>query len=210
MRVPPPLRAQQLMRGPRSLYKEALKHGFYTLLAARDSYRDATSHVGGMHPDLVERFIRYQALLLTPIAPHVAEHLWSSILKETTSVQNAQWPKTTGKVDPIVIDQALYIKATLKTIRDAEAGYVKKKAKGKGGSGFDVTKEKAINIYVSTTFPHWQEPCVQLVRDSWTAENGVDDAAVKRGLAERGLGKEKRSMPFMANFKVRQSSPLDE
>lgn len=187
----------------RSLYKEALKHGFYTLLAARDSYRDATSHVGGMHTSLVTSFIKIQALLLAPIAPHVAEHLWSDILKESGSIQLAQFPTSTAKVDQILIDQANYIKDTIKSIRDIEAGHLKKKAKGKFLTAFDITKPKGIKIYVSEKFPEWQGPCVELVRECWSGEGGVDDAAVKRGMAESGMGKEKKAMPFIAAFKVR-------
>ncbi len=58
------------------LFKEALRTGFYELQAARDKYRELTSSEGGMHADLVFRFIRLQALLLSPICPHVSEYIW--------------------------------------------------------------------------------------------------------------------------------------
>ena len=45
----------------------------------RDTYREQTTE--GMHADLVFRFIEVQALLLSPICPHVAEKIWQLIGK---------------------------------------------------------------------------------------------------------------------------------
>jgi leucyl-tRNA synthetase len=57
------------------LFKEALRTGFFELQASRDKYRELTLKEG-MHRDLVLRFIKVQALLLSPVCPHVAEHVW--------------------------------------------------------------------------------------------------------------------------------------
>jgi leucyl-tRNA synthetase len=57
------------------LFKEALKSGVFELQAARDKYRELCSE-GGMHVDLVTRYIETQAKVMSPICPHVAEHVW--------------------------------------------------------------------------------------------------------------------------------------
>lgn len=44
-----------------------------------------------MHVDLVFQFIERQALLLSPICPHVAEHVWT-LLNKKGSILNAKWP----------------------------------------------------------------------------------------------------------------------
>jgi len=189
-----------------ALYKDALKFGFYQLLSARDLYQLATASEGGMHVDLALRFIRVQALLLTPIAPHVAEHLWSSVLGETgTSVQNARFPEVSAPVDPATSDAATYVRSKVKDIRDAELTFAKKKAKGKNAAGgFDPSKPKACKVWVARTFPAWQEDAVAVVRAAWNAaEHKVDDAQVKQALVERGLIKDKRYMPFIAQLKKR-------
>jgi leucyl-tRNA synthetase len=62
------------------LFKEALRTGFFELQASRDKYRELTL-MKGMHRDLVIRFIEVQALLLSPICPHVAEHVWELLGK---------------------------------------------------------------------------------------------------------------------------------
>ncbi|KDE08386.1 leucyl-tRNA synthetase, cytoplasmic [Microbotryum lychnidis-dioicae p1A1 Lamole] len=186
----------------KSLYKEALKYGFYQLLAARDSYRDATAGEGGMRRDLIERFVRVQALLITPIAPHVAEHLWSKICGEKKSIQQAQWPEMTSPVDRIVLDSADYIRSTLKEIRDAELGFAKKKAKGKGTGSYDPSKPKAVKVWVAKGYPEWQDSAVALVREAFNEEtNTVDEQKLRALLTEKGLAKDKKVNPFIAIFK---------
>jgi len=47
--------------------------------AARDKYRELEP--SGMHCELVFKFIECQALILSPICPHVTEHIWQLIGK---------------------------------------------------------------------------------------------------------------------------------
>ena len=163
-----------------------------------------------MHADLVLYWIRSTALLVTPVAPHFAEQIWSTILQEPTSVQNALWPTPTTPVDTTIIEAGQYMRGTIKTIRDAEVSLLKGLAKAKGKKGaaasealFDPKKPKAVRIYVATAFPEWQNTCVQIVQESYTKEdNKVDDAKVKELLIEKGLIKDKRAMPFIQAFKV--------
>ena len=83
-------------------YREAVKTGFYDLQAARDRYRDITATGDGMNWQMVERFIevslrigsvcstyflsvssfnlfssKVQALMICPVCPHIAEHIWA-------------------------------------------------------------------------------------------------------------------------------------
>ena len=53
----------------------------------RDTYREQTTQ--GMHADLVFRFIEVQALLLSPICPHVAEKIWQLIGKVWSRVSHS-------------------------------------------------------------------------------------------------------------------------
>lgn len=184
------------------MYKDALKSGFYNLQAARDSYRDAVALEGGMHADLVIEFIRVQALLMAPIAPHMAEHLWSTILKEPISIQLAQFPVMTAPVDRIVIESAEYVRDTLKDIRDTGITHQKKKKKGRVAA-YDPSKPTAVRVFISKTYPEWANKTTEIVRASWTAEAGVDDAKVRQLMLEAGLLKEKKTMPLVVAIKVR-------
>lgn len=58
------------------LFKEALKTGFFELQAVRDKYRELCGS-DGMNAELVNKFINVQALVMSPICPHVSEHVWS-------------------------------------------------------------------------------------------------------------------------------------
>ncbi|GAA5999875.1 hypothetical protein JCM5350_001327 [Sporobolomyces pararoseus] len=186
----------------KAMYKDALKTGFYELLNARDLYQVATSAEGGMHIDLALQFIRVQALLITPIAPHVAEFIWSTILKESTSIQSALYPTVSAPVDPSITDAAAYVRTKVKDIRDSELAFAKKKAKGKGNASFDPSKPKAVRIWVAKGFPEWQEAALEITKGAWDGEK-VDDKKVKEELTAKGLIKDKKYMPFIAQLKKR-------
>lgn len=157
-----------------------------------------------MHAELVAYWIRTSALLAAPIAPHYAEHIYSTILGSSTSVQRALWPTPEKAVDKPTVEAGAYMREIVKTIRDAELAMLKKMGKGKGPQvSFDPKKPKAVRVYVATKFPEWQDICVGAVKESWDAEKEkVDDVKVRSILTEKGLIKEKRAMPFVQLFKV--------
>lgn len=194
-------------------YKDALKYGFYELQSARDWYREVTADVG-MHKDLVLWWIRTAALLATPVAPHFAESIWTDILKEPKSIQLALFPEPSAPVEPPILEAGLYMRGTLKTIRDAETTLLKmmqKAAKGKKviESAFDPKKPKSVRVYVANSFPEWQNVSVDVVKGAYDeATDKVDDAKVRAALVENGLIKDKRVMPFIQAFKVRFSPSL--
>lgn len=188
----------------RTMYKEALRTGFYELQSSRDWYREVTSDIG-MHLGLIKYWIRISALLVCPIAPHFAEHLWTAILKEPKSIQLAQWPTPSHPVDRTVIDSAQYMRTTLKEIRDAELSMVKKGAKAAKvkGTPFDPSKKKAVRIFVASKFPEWQETSIEIMKGATNLETGaVDDAKVREEITKKGLIKDKKIMPFVMNVKV--------
>jgi len=165
-----------------------------------------------MHVDLITYWIRIAALIITPIAPHFADHIWSSpaIFNQPQSIQLALWPTPDKPVDRGLLESAEYMRGTVKSIRDAEAGLVKMHMKTKSKKGaansdlmFDPKKEKAVRIYVATVFPEWQDVCVSIIQEAYVkAEDRVDDAKVKELLVKKGLIKDKRAMPFIQTFKV--------
>ena len=62
------------------LFKEALRTGFFELQAARDKYMQLSA-LEKVNWNLIIRYIEIQLILLSPICPHVAEHVWSIIGK---------------------------------------------------------------------------------------------------------------------------------
>lgn len=64
-------------------FKLALKSALYDFTSAKDFYREVATASGiGMHRDLILRYVELQALLISPIAPHWAEHMWLDVLKK--------------------------------------------------------------------------------------------------------------------------------
>lgn len=198
-------------------YKEALKRGLYDFEIARNWYRSVCSPDNGgpaMHRNLVFSFIRNNALLIAPFTPHFSEHIWQNILGEKSTVQSAPFPKPSGPVDPIILQQLDYMRGTVDSLRGAEALLLRKKGKGKGNTQtFDPSKAKYARIYVATEYPEWQNKCVGMVKAAWDERtNGIDEAKLRKELDAAGLSKDKRSMPFCQTFKVK-SAPcftLDE
>jgi leucyl-tRNA synthetase len=190
------------------LFKGAVKLGYYELQTYRDSYREATADIG-MHHDLVMQWMRVQALLMMPVAPHFSEHIWRGILGEKGSVQVASYPVISCPVDKQVADAAQYIRTLIKLIRDTEINILKRRGKGKKdvGGAYDDSKPKGVRIFVAKSFPEWQEKTVSAIRQSWDeGTKQVDMAKVKSELIKADLIKDKRCMPFVNTFRRR----LDE
>lgn len=160
-----------------------------------------------MHVDLVKYWIRVAVLLVSPIAPHFTDHIWTEFMKEPRSIQLAMWPEPGRIADRAVIEAGAYMRDTLRTIREAEMTLLKKLQKGRKGKGdgpsFDPKLPRSVRIYVASRFPEWQDGCVQAIKESYSAEtNTVDDAKVRTVLTENGMMKDKRAMPFVQAFKV--------
>ena len=185
-----------------TFYKDALKYGFFELQSARDWYREITADAGGVHADLVKYWIEVAALLATPIAPHFTEHLWSTVLGKSHSIQLALWPTPASAVDTSAVEAGNYMRGTIKTIRDAELTLIKKLSRGKS-SPYDPKKPKAVRVYVASRFPEWQNECIEAVKGAYDGETQkVDDAKARELLQAKGLLKDKRAMPFIQLFKV--------
>lgn len=138
-----------------TMYKAALKSGYYDFTAARDFYREATKAAGlGMHEDLAKRYIELQALLITPIAPHWADYIWQEVLSKPDTIQNALWPEVPA-ADASLTAAREFVRTTQSNITSAEGQAVKRLAKGKAAL-FDPKKEKKITIFSAKAWPEWQ------------------------------------------------------
>jgi len=113
------------------------------------------------------------------------------------------WPEPSSPVDRAKVEAGVYMRGTIKMIRDAELGLTKKMNKGKTTS-YDPKKTKAVRVYVASSFPEWQDLCVKAVKEAYAPEaEKVDDGLVRELLMANGLIKDKRAMPFVQTFKKR-------
>uniref|UniRef100_A0A1B6DI73 leucine--tRNA ligase n=1 Tax=Clastoptera arizonana TaxID=38151 RepID=A0A1B6DI73_9HEMI len=146
------------------LFKEALRTGFFEMQATRDKYRELSQVVGGMHRDLVLRFIELQALLLSPICPHVAEHVYS-LLGKKESIVKAKWPEG-GLVDEILVRSSAYLMEAAHSFRLQQKNFLNT---GKKGKGQTLVRPSSAIIWVAKTFPPWQSTVLTTMKEMHSA-----------------------------------------
>ena len=155
-----------------------------------------------MHSSLIHKYITLQALLITPIAPHWADYIWSEVLRKTepSTIQNALWPDVPNP-NPALTAVREYVRATSSAITSAEAAQQKRKEKGKNIS-FDPKLAKKLTIFYAAHFPAWQDTYLEIVRDSFDGMT-FDEKNLNTKVQAKGKAEMKRAMPFVQHLKKR-------
>ena len=178
-------------------YKAALKTGLFDYQYSRDFYRDISISTGlGLHRDLVFKYIETQVILLSPIAPHFCDYVYREILEKKTSINEAKWPIPEAAVSNELTAALTYIRNLQRNIRESEGLALKKK---KGGN-VDVDKEKdcSITIFISASFPEWQQKYVDISKKLHEEGKLEDMKFVKEQIDGKDM---KRAMPFINELK---------
>ena len=164
----------------------------------------------GMKLDLVERFIKWQAIALSPICPHVAEHIWDllSTLERKSSILHERWP-TTGNVDEICIKSSVYLMDVASDFRKKLKAAVAppKPKKGQQVAGMP-KKPTHATIYVAKTYPPWQCAVLSTMKKMYESsgpDQEPDNKAISQELDKNADLKQwkKKVMPFVAFTKER-------
>ena len=141
----------------RMRFKEALRCVWYDFHNSRDTYLDAMAGIGQKpHHALITRWLETIAVIMSVIAPHACESVWSTLGKEG-SVLDARFP--TGEFDklvcadvflrrpnppppplPQIVAQGKYLYDTVKSDLIEKHGKAAKK------------KPTQVNVYVAATY----------------------------------------------------------
>ncbi|PAV79342.1 hypothetical protein WR25_19627 [Diploscapter pachys] len=136
-------------------YKDALKLGFYDYQNTLTMYREMCGGLdSNLHEQLVFRFLETQALILSPICPHVTEQIWKLIGKEGFIV-NAPWPTGTDDVDDVLLKQGEFIRETVWTFRQELKKYMFPKKRD------PLPQPTEGLIWIAKEYPMWQKIVLQ-------------------------------------------------
>jgi len=184
-------------------FRDALKIGFYDLLNARDNYKKWSTGES-MREDLALRYIRVQAVLVAPIAPHLAEQLWELVGGEGLCCQ-ASWPQTSGASK----QNYLAGKFVQKFFDELTPAVIKQR------QGKKATEVNSVHVFVAQVYHPWQKQMLGILKvlfetrpelfPSEAGEKAAEDAKKKemKGLMTqeiKGLGLEKKLIGTAMGF----------
>jgi len=106
----------------------------------------------------LRKFIEVQILLIAPIAPHLADHVWTVILKFPDTICNETWPK------PISSTTNFGIELASDVLSDSVSVWRKEVEKSKGKKEKSKEAEKKVVIYVRSQYEPWQQKTLQVLQ----------------------------------------------
>jgi len=144
-------------------WRDGVGSGSFQLQLARDAYRDwCTRSKVPMHAGLMARYLEISTVLIAPVCPHFAEHVWSQVLPRIgrgdnrglkvamTSTPGGVWP-VAGVADSPLKRTYGFLKATARQLRLDGVKEAKK-------------KPTHATIYVTTLYPEYRKACLQYMR----------------------------------------------
>jgi len=188
------------------LYGEALRLVWFDMDTLRSQYAILTN--GDVHQEVTKRLMEVQMVVLSPIAPHICEHLWRNVLGKQTFVVQERWP-TPAAVDGILKRQYEVIQGALRFFRLEFDKFMSPKKKKKKQQVGLVTKPTHAVIWVAKNYKQYQQDILKVLQQiELDAENAPVDPdfmrTVKNAEVMEGMQKTdtKKAMSF-ASFMMR-------
>ncbi|KAI1715217.1 tRNA synthetases class I (I, l, M and v) domain-containing protein [Ditylenchus destructor] len=176
-----------------TLYKEALKTGFFEYQIARDNYKQLCNGKDSeMRQDLVFRFIETQVLILSPICPHLCEHIWHLLGKQSLIVTE-RWP-VAKPTDLVLAKETDFLNRSIREFRLRKEGFLyPKKKKGAPQEPINAASIEA-TVYIANRYPEWKIEVMRALKELYESngEKFPDTKTVSARVMKIG----KEAMPF--------------
>lgn len=152
------------------MFREALRCGFFEYQELRSKYKEMCGSIRP-HKELTKRFIETQAIILSPICPHVSQKIWE-LLGNKSFIATTQWPAV-KRVDEDLHKSYIYLNESVHDFRIRLKAY-QAPPKPKKGQTAPVVIPKATKatVFVAQNFPPWQATICQIIHDLYIEHNG--------------------------------------
>lgn len=150
---------------------EALRTGFFEYQAIRDTYREIS--MGNMHKKLILKYIETQAVILSPICPHIAEHVWQ-LLGRKESILKCQWPSV-PEYDSVLISAGAYLDQAAHEFRLRMKAYLASLTSKGAKKGAIVPTEKPTHgtVWIAKSYPTWQSIILTLLQEKYNVRKKI-------------------------------------
>lgn len=132
-------------------FRMVLNIGFYELVNEFSQYK-LNCDDEQVHSEVTHRFYEVLSLLMMPLAPHFAEHMWQVVLGNTGYVVNQPFPKPTAPLDYSLVIANRIMMNVVKEIRSQKAKLAKKRG----------TIDHVV-VYTAAAFSEWQLKALEVL-----------------------------------------------
>ncbi|KAI3378192.1 hypothetical protein SNEBB_004661 [Seison nebaliae] len=143
------------------MFRDAIKYGFFQFQSARDKYREVSQQSNiGMRFDLLLKFIRLQALLITPICSHMAEFLWK-LLGNSSFIVDEPFPEI-RQFDNSILSAASFLSDVIHDYRLKYQNFINPPKQNR--SPISMNDLQNCEIEVAKGRPEWQDVVLNLLK----------------------------------------------
>lgn len=153
----------------RMAFRDALKYGFFDMATIRDLYRNLAGQAR-MHSDCIMRWIESQAVILSPIAPHVSEYIWTIRLKKPSLLVYQLWPTFEKEYDHVLNSEFELLFSSLEEFRKIKEKSLTSSLKHQKASLGQCKRSVAAAsldsavIYVARDYLPWQQTVLKILQ----------------------------------------------